>query len=99
MIGTARFGDRTDGTCYNSAHDSPLHTGGTIVAGSGNVSVDSLAAARLGDLVQADCGHFGTIATGAGDSQINSLPSARLGDTTVGDYIATIITSSSSINT
>jgi uncharacterized Zn-binding protein involved in type VI secretion len=95
MRGVARLTDRTFGTC--SAHRSPISVGGTIITASGNVYANNLAVARLGDTVQADCGHTSVIITASPNVDGNSKSgTARLGDSVGnGPYSATIITASS----
>ena len=96
MPGIARVTDRTFGTCY--AHDSPLSIGGTIITGSPDVYANSLQVSRIGDVVQADCGHTSIIITGSPDVFANAIPKARLGDQVGGGpYIATIITASTDV--
>jgi uncharacterized Zn-binding protein involved in type VI secretion len=93
MSGTARLGDRTIGVC--SAHRVPITVGGTIVTASTDTLVNGRGVARLGDLVQTDCGHTSSIITASGDSSANNKGVARLNDSIgAGPYIATIITAS-----
>ena len=96
-IGVARIGDRTQGTCF--CHPVPISVGGTIVTGSDDTLADNLPVARLGDTVQADCGHTGTIVTASDVTVCNNLGVARLGDSTTGCYVATIVTASSDVLT
>lgn len=112
----SRIGDRTWGRCYHPDHAnnynysasndiyfagrSGYETGGTIITGSPNSTINNRAAARLGDLVQADCGHISRIITSDGEITENNRGQARVGDR-VGDgpYEAVIITGSADTNT
>lgn len=91
--GVARLGDKTFGTC--SAHTTPITVGGIIITASPTVTANNRAAARLGDLVQADCGHISRIITSSSSVDSNQRGIARLGDKVgAGPYDATIITAS-----
>lgn len=90
----ARLFDRCAGTCFNPAHGSPLSIGGSIITAAIGTSANSLGIARLGDTVQADCGHLGTITSGSSSTFVNSLPVAVLGSTVAGDYVATVVQAS-----
>jgi uncharacterized Zn-binding protein involved in type VI secretion len=91
--GLARLGDRTTGVC--TAHKNPITTGGTIVSASGDVTANNLGIARLGDIVQADCGHSATIISSSSSVTVNNIPAARLGDMVGGGpYTGTIISAS-----
>jgi uncharacterized Zn-binding protein involved in type VI secretion len=68
---------------------------GVVISGSPDIFIDGLPAARMGDLMQGLCGHFGTIVTGALDTFSNGIPAARLGDITQGCLLVTIISGSS----
>jgi uncharacterized Zn-binding protein involved in type VI secretion len=93
MPGQARLGDRTIGIC--SAHTVPITVGGTIVTASTDTFVNNRGVARLGDLVQTDCGHTSLIVTASTDSLANNRGVARLSDAVAsGPYVATIITAS-----
>ncbi len=93
MSGCARLGDRTFGTC--TAHKTPITVGGIIITASANVFADNIMVSRLGDVVQADCGHTGVIITASPTTYANEPPIARLGDLVGGGpYTATIITAS-----
>lgn len=94
MKGVARLSDRTFGTC--SAHPTPISVGGKIITASGNTYANNRAVARLGDTVQADCGHTSLIITASPNVDDNSHSgTARLGDSVgAGPYSATIITAS-----
>lgn len=99
MKGLARLGDKTFGTC--SEHPTPIEVGGTIISTSGDTSSNSRTLARLGDTVQADCGHTSVIITASGTNESNTHNGvARLGDLVgSGPYSATIITASGDIFT
>ena len=92
MPGVARVTDRTHGTCYG--HKTPISVGGTIVSGDGTVNAESLPIARIGDVVQADCGHTSVIVTGSPKTFASGISVARLGDNVSGIYVATIISAS-----
>lgn len=92
MRGVARLNDKTLGNC--SVHGPNIQ--GRIISGSGDVSVNNRATARLGDKVLADCGHVSEIITASGSEGINKKGgTARLNDR-VGNspYTARIITAS-----
>lgn len=74
----ARVGDRTTGTC--SAHIVPITTGGTITTGSGTVTCEGPAVARLGDAVELDCGHMSAITSASSSVTADGLGVARIGD-------------------
>lgn len=95
----ARIGDRTDGTCYHPSHLVPLGVGGTIITGSPTVLTNNVPTARLGDLVETDCGHIGKIITGSTIDITNNILTARLGDSidTDAPYKAVIITGSTNV--
>jgi uncharacterized Zn-binding protein involved in type VI secretion len=92
MRGVARLGDRTHGVCY--AHKTPLTIGGSIITASSDSDCNSRGVARLGDTVQADCGHTSNIVTASENADCNGRGVARLGDNVSGVYVATIITAS-----
>ena len=57
------------------------HVGGPVAAGSGNVLIGGLPAARTGDM--AVCvGPPDSISQGSGSVMINGKPAARMGDST-----------------
>lgn len=94
--GVARVDDRTYGTC--TAHLTPITTGGTITSGSPTIVVNDRAAARLGDIVVADCGHTSEITSASSTVIGDEPPIARLDDTVgKGPYTATIISASSDV--
>jgi uncharacterized Zn-binding protein involved in type VI secretion len=99
MRGIARLGDKTYGTCY--AHDKPLNVTGKIVSASQDTFCDTHGVARLGDMVLTECGHTGKIISASQNVLCNELGVARLGDEVNGDYIARIISASTTtfINT
>lgn len=94
MKNNARVGDVTIGSC--SQHGSGIS--GTIVTGSPDVSINDQPAARVGDLVAADCGCEARIITGDSALITNDKLTARIGDL-VGDspYTGVIITGSSDV--
>lgn len=99
MTGVARVGDLTDGTCYHPDHNPPLRTKGKILTSSGDVNANNRSIARLGDLVQADCGHISKIVTASPDSGGNVKGIARLNDLVgAGPYEARIVTASPDIS-
>lgn len=55
------------------------HVGGPIVAGSGDVFINGIPAARVGDSAVCACASD-SIAAGSGTVMINGKPSARIGD-------------------
>lgn len=92
MLNAAKMGDRTIGVCF--CHRNPITVGGTIITGSQDTLINGLPAARLGDTIQADCGHQATIITASFVDLVNGLGQARIGDLGVGCYNCTIITGS-----
>lgn len=97
MKGTARVGDRTQGTCSHPSHRSPIAVSGRIVTGSPDYRVNNRGVARLGDLVLTSCGHRDKIATASETVKANNRGVARLDDLTGSDgiYRARIVTGSS----
>ena len=65
-----------------------------VISGSPDIFINGLPAARMGDLMQGTCGHFGTIITGALDTFQNGIPAARLGDITQGCVLVTLVSGS-----
>lgn len=95
MQPVARLGDRTMGSC--SVHGSGI--GGTISSASSTITVNNIPAARLGDTVDADCGHVATIISAGMNTDPNNKGGiARLNDQ-VGNspYTATIVSASSTV--
>lgn len=92
MIGVARLNDVTHGTCY--AHDSPIQVSGKIISASTDTLLESRGIARLGDTVRASCGHTGKIVSASPNVICNGMGVARLGDSTHGNYIAKIVSAS-----
>lgn len=91
MRGTARLGDRTQGSC--SEHGSNI--GGTIITCSENCHVNNRGVARLADTVLADCGHQAIIITACATVQANNRGVARLNDQVQGsEYSGIIVTAS-----
>ena len=82
MPAAARVTDEHEGICGHGALCCPHNVTGTIVAGSPDVSINGLAAARLNDAVIHDCPHCGTgyISSASGTVNINGRGAARLGD-------------------
>jgi uncharacterized Zn-binding protein involved in type VI secretion len=68
---------------------------GVVISGSPDVLIGGLPAAKMGDLVQGNCGHFGTIISGASDTFSNGIPVARMGDIAQGCLLVTLISGSS----
>lgn len=69
-------------TSYHAcpASSGPVpHSGGPIIAGSGNVLIGGKPAARLGDKASC-CGPPDTIIMGSPTVLINGKPAARMGD-------------------
>lgn len=83
-------------SCHFDSHGNPITIDVTAVSisGSSDIFINGLPAARLGDLMQGSCGHFGTIISGAVDTFQNGLPAARLGDITQGCVLVSIISGS-----
>ena len=88
----ARIGDPTYGVCRIHGNQN-----GHIVAGSENVFVNGIGIARIGDLVQADCGHTGIIASGAEVTFANGNLIARVNDHIEGIYTASILSGSANV--
>lgn len=96
----ARLGDRTWGTCRDPSHQQPITIGGQIISASPDSSINNRGAARLGDLVQSDCGHISRIITCDPEIASNGRGQARLGDRVgEGPYDAIIITGSADTGT
>lgn len=89
MLGVARLGDKTTGTCKTHGAQE-----GRIVQASQDVLTDSIGTARLGDMIQANCGHTAKIVTASSVTYADSIGVARLGDKGEGTYTCTIISAS-----
>lgn len=89
--GIARLNDKTIGDC--SEHGPNIK--GRIVSASGNTNANNRRVARLGDKVEAECGHTAKIVTASSNTNPNFKGAARLNDK-VGDspYTGRIITAS-----
>ncbi len=94
----ARKDDRTNGICSHPSHKSPITTGGSIIEGSTTYIIDNKGAARKGDKVKSDCGHFGTINTCSSTTFADSKGVARVNDSFAGDYTGTITAGSPTTN-
>lgn len=92
MRGIVRINDLTVGNC--SVHGSNI--GGKIITASNNTHANNRSIARLGDIVQADCGHTAIVITASSSSFANNRGVARVGDL-VGSspYTGQIVTGSS----
>lgn len=51
-----------------------------VIAGSPDIFINGLPAARLGDPVRGTCGHIGAIVSGSNSVFSNGLPAASIGD-------------------
>jgi len=80
-----------NGQCCCHSDPTCISMTGTIISGSPDVFISGLSAARMGELVQGNCGHFGTIISGAADTLSNGIPAARMGDLVYGCLIMDII--------
>lgn len=90
----ARLGDLCKVVCHNHSKDRN-YDDAEIITGSGSSTCDGRPIARLGDVVEAPCGHKGKIVTGSGVSTCDERPMARLGDQIGdGDLEGEIITGS-----
>lgn len=90
--GAARLNDKTLGSC--TIHGSNIK--GTIITGSGDVTVNGRPVARLGDKVIADCGHSAVIITASGTEDSNGKGgTARLNDKVKGDFYSGVIVTAS----
>ena len=89
MRALARVGDRTQGICI--CHRHPIAVGGTIKSGAADVETEGQANARIGDIVEADCGHTGIIVSGSGIVEIEGSGAAHIDDVFVGCYTGRII--------
>ena len=91
----ARVGDSASGTCSHPSHSSPISVTGTIISGSSDVMVEGKPLARVGDAVQASCGHMATIVSGSSKFFNDGKAAARVGDPVSGDWSGTITGGSS----
>lgn len=57
-----------------------INHGGSVTSGSGDVFINNISAARVGDSVNCSQHGGGSIAAGSGSVTINGAPAARLGD-------------------
>ena len=90
MPDVARVGDPWSGIC--KCHDSPISVTGQIISGSPDHFSGGPAVARIGDTVQATCGHTGLIVTGSGTNFTNGKGKAHVGSTTDGVCLVGSIT-------
>jgi uncharacterized Zn-binding protein involved in type VI secretion len=81
--------------CHNDPTCIPMI--GVVISASPDIFINGLPAARMGDLMQGTCGHFGTIVSGASDTFSNGIPAARLGDITHGCLLVTLISGSTDV--
>lgn len=89
MPAVARVGDPWQGICH--CHDDPINVTGEIISGSSDATSGGKAIARIGDIVQATCGHTGPIATGSSVNKTNGIGKAFVGSETSGCLEGTII--------
>lgn len=88
MPQVARIGDQWAGTCKD-------HGGvtGVIITGSSDHFSGGKGVARVGDTVQASCGHTDTIASGSSTNFTNGDNKAYIGSATTGSQLTgTVIT-------
>lgn len=91
-MGIARVGDETTGVC--SVHGQQT---GKIVTGSTSVFCETVAVARKGDTVLANCGHTGVIDSSSDNTFAQGNAIARQGDGFSGTYSGTIAKSSNTV--
>lgn len=100
MRQVARVGDTVTGVCQAHSDDRPFT--GTITQGSGVLSNNSIAIARIGDVGITDCGHHFHIVEGSTIFTVDGgIGIARVGDAVVVDEggYGTIVTGSDSFYT
>jgi uncharacterized Zn-binding protein involved in type VI secretion len=84
----AKIGTISQGYCSNDDHGSQA---GKDITGSPNVFINNIAAARLTDTVQANCGDIGKINTASNTVFVNGLKKARINDTFTGTYSGSLV--------
>lgn len=95
MAKVSRLGDIVTGYCSSGTHGSQS---GVIISASSDVLANSIGVARIGDIVQAGCGHTGTIVSGALKTNANGRAIARIGDSFSGTYSGTIVAGSPNVD-
>jgi uncharacterized Zn-binding protein involved in type VI secretion len=80
MPDVARIGDPWSGIC--TCHEQPIAVTGEIISGSPDHFSGSPAVARIGDTVEATCGHTGKIVTGSATNFTNGKAKAYVGSET-----------------
>lgn len=83
------------GVC--TGHPTPINVSGVIVTGAGTKLIEGNAAARVGDLVLASCGHYGVIASGQ-NMEVEGVEQSAVGDTFSGTFSGTISSGSATEN-
>src|SRR4030042_3575077 len=88
------LGSCGEGQCCCHSDPQCIPITGVVISGSPDILINGLPAARIGDLMQGSCGHFGTIISGSSSVFSNGIPAARLGDITQGCLTVTLISGS-----
>lgn len=98
MGGVARLTDLWSGICCCHSDPTCIGMSGPIITCSPDVNINSIGAARIGDITIGYCGHTGVIVGSSINSKCNYRGLARIGDMVAGCNIGVIITSSPNVN-
>lgn len=81
------------GFCIHPSHSPhiPLPMIGVVVIGSPNKSSESLAAARVGDIVIGTCGHIGILIMGSSNVQSTYIQQSLIGSPFAGYFNGIIV--------
>ena len=77
------------GVCI--CHIPPIPMVGVVVLGAPNKSSESLAAARIGDIVIGTCGHIGVLVTGSSSVQSSMIQQSTIGSPFAGCFNGVIV--------
>lgn len=72
-------------------HPTPIAMVGVVVLGSPNKTSESLAAARVGDIVIGFCGHLGVLVNGSSAVQSTVMQQSTIGSPFVGCFNGVIV--------
>lgn len=97
MPGVAKIGDLVSCVCCCHSDPTCVQTVGTIITGSGTVTVNGAPMALVGDLAVCSCGHITTIVGSSGTVIGENRGAARIGDAVSGCPVGTIISGSGNV--
>lgn len=94
---TATLTSIGQGICYHPDHEDPIPMTGTIITSSIDVKSGSQFCARVGDIVQGNCGHTGVIIDGCNTVIVDGVVRAQVGSNFTGDFVGVIISGESDV--